>query len=100
MTQGPVTKLVSKNCDDLLWLGLLNQGIVDDNVLLPWKSKEVSIAVGTALAPVNDVKLRQREFKLLGKRLNRGLELSIWQRRESVEQRQDGAWIDGNHEDL
>ena len=100
MTQGPVTKLVSKNCDDFLWLGLLNQGIIDDNVLLPWKTKEVSIAVGAALASVDNVKLREWELELLGKCLNIGLELSIWQRRECVEQRQDGAWVDGNHEDL
>ena len=100
VTKRPVTELMSKNCDDFLRLGLFNQGIVDNNVLLPRKTEEVSIAVGAALASVNNVKLREWELELLSKCLNGGLELSIWQRRECIEQRQDGAWVDGNHEDL
>ena len=100
VTQRPVTKLVCENCNDLLWLGLLNQSIVDDNVLLPWETKEVSIAVGTALASVDNVELLERELELGSQGLDTRLQLAWLQRRKLIEQWQDGDWIDGNHEDL
>ncbi len=48
-----------KNSDNLLFVAFLNQGIVDDNVLLPWKTEEVSIAVRTALTAIDDEQLME-----------------------------------------
>jgi hypothetical protein len=48
---------MAQDGDDLLWLALLKQGVVDDNVLLPRQTIEVSIAVGATLAAINDVQL-------------------------------------------
>lgn len=86
--------------NDLLRLALLNQRVVDDNVLLPREPKEVRVAVRAALAPVNHVQLMQRELETLGQRLDTILELPLLQRRQLVEQREDGDRVDCNHEDL
>ena len=100
VAQAPVAKLVTQHSDNLLGFGLLNQGIVDDNVLLPWQTVEVSIAVGTALAAVNDMQLLERELKLLGKLLDTGLEFTRLEGRELVEQRQNNNGVNSNGEDL
>lgn len=100
MTKLPVTQLVRKNSNDLLRLALLNQGIVDHNVLLPGKTKEIGVGVGASLASINDVELVQRELEARGKRFNLGLELTVLERRQLVEQRQDSDGVDGDHEDL
>lgn len=100
VTQLPVTKLMGKDSDDLLALALLNQGIVDDNVLLPGETKEVGVGVGAALAAVNDVELVQGELEAGSESLDTGLELAILEGRQLVEQRQDSDRVDGDHEDL
>lgn len=100
MTQLPVTQLVRKNSNNLLGLALLNQGIVDNNVLLPGHAEEVSVAVGATLATVNDVQLRERELELLGQILDAALELTLLKGRELVEQRQNEDGVDGDHDDL
>ena len=100
MTLLPVAQLVRKNRNDLLRLALLNQRVVNDNVLLPRQTKEVRVAVRAALAPVNHVQLMQRELQALGQRLDAVLELPLLQRRQLVEQRENGDRVDCNHEDL
>lgn len=55
VSKTPVTKLVCKNSYNFLSLALLNQGIVNDNVLLPWHAEEVGVTVSTSLASVNDI---------------------------------------------
>lgn len=100
MAQRPVTKLMSEDRNDLLRLGLLNQSVVDDDVLLPWKAKEVGIAVGTALTSIDNVELLEGELELRGQSLNTGLQLAWLQRRKLVEQWEDGDRVDSNHEDL
>ena len=42
----------------------------------------------------------EREVELLGQGLNLGLELALLKRRQLVEQRQNGNWVDGDHENL
>lgn len=76
MAQTPVTELVAQNGDHLLRLALLQQGIINYDVLLPGQTIEVSIAVGTALAAIDDVQLRERELELLGKVLDTGFDLT------------------------
>lgn len=100
MAETPVAKLVAQHSNNLLRLGLLNQGIVDNNVLLPWQAVEVGIAVGTTLAAVNDMQLRQRELESLCQVLNTSLEFTGLKRRELVEQRQNCNGVDSNGEDL
>lgn len=100
MAQTPVAKLMAQDGDDLLGLALLKQGIVDDNVLLPGQTVEVSIAVGTTLAAIDDVQLREGELELLGKVLNTSLDLTRLQRGQLVEQRQNSDGVDSNGEDL
>lgn len=95
-----MAKLMAKHSNNLLRLGLLNQSIVDDNVLLPWQTIEVGIAVGTALAAVNDMELGEREVESLSQVLDTGLEFAGLKRRELVEQRQNRNGVDSNGEDL
>lgn len=100
MAELPVTQLVSKNSNNLIRLALLNQSIVDNNVLLPGKTKEVGVGVGASLASINDVELVQGELEACGERFNLGLELTIFERRELVEQGQNSNRVDSDHEDL
>lgn len=69
-------------------------------MLLPRQPEEVRIAVRAALAAVDDVELVQRKLQLLGQVLHSLLQLAGLQRRELVEQREDGDRVDGNHEHL
>lgn len=95
-----MAKLVREHSNDLLGFALLNQGIVDDNVLLPRQAKEVGVAVSRALATINHIELVQRKVEPLGQSLDSCLELARFQRRQLVKQRQNGDRVDGNHEDL
>lgn len=95
-----MAELVGQNSDNLLRLALLDQGIIDDDVLLPRQTEEVGIAVSAALATIDDVQLVQRKLQPLGQVLNALLQLAGLQGRELVEERKDGDGIDGNHEDL
>lgn len=95
-----MAKLMAKHSNNLLGLCLLDQSIVDDNVLLPWQTVEVGIAVGTALAPVNDMQLGEREFESLGQVLDTSLEFTGLKGRKLVEQRQNRNRVDSNGEDL
>ena len=100
VAQAPVTKFVAQNCDNLLGLALLKQGIVDDNVLLPWQTVEVGVAVGAALATVDNVEFRERELQLLGQVLDAGLDVTRFQGRKLVEEGQNNDRVDGDSEDL
>jgi len=95
-----VTELVGKDCNYLFGFALLNQGVVDDDVLLPWQTEEVSIAVRASLAAIDNMKLFKREVQAGSQPLNASLEWSRLQRRELVEQRQNRDWIDSDHENL
>jgi len=61
----PVTQLVSKNSLDLFGVRLLNQGIVDDNLLLPRQTGEVGVTVSTTLAAIDDLQFRERKVETL-----------------------------------
>lgn len=95
-----MAELVCENRNDLLGLALLDEGVVDDDVLLPWQTKEVGIAVGTSLASINDVELLEREVETRSESLDTGLECARVQRRELVEEWQDGDGVDSDHENL
>lgn len=82
-----MTKFVCKNCDYFLRLALLNESIVDDNMLLPWHAKEVSIAMSTSLTSINYVELGKRELQSFSKAFNTSLQVSRLERRELVEKR-------------
>lgn len=98
----PVTKLVTQDSLDFLVRALLEQGVEDDNLLLanPRQSSEVRIAVGTALATVDDLQLREREFELRRKRFDRVLELAGLERLKLVEQWHDEDGVDGHAQNL
>lgn len=91
---------MTEHGDNLFGFALLDQRIVDDNVLFPWKSVEVGIAVGTALAAVNNVQLMERELKTLRQIFDAGLQSTGFERRQLVEQGQDDDRVDGDGEDL
>jgi hypothetical protein len=91
---------VSKNSNNLIRVALLNESIVDDDVLLPGETKEIGVGVGASLASVNDIELVKRELEAGGESFNLGLELTILERRQLVEQRQNSNGVDGDHEDL
>ena len=95
-----MTKLVTQNSNNLVWLALLNQSVVDNNVLLPGQTEKVRVAVRTPLATVNDIQFLKRELQLPSEILNTGLQLTRLQRRQLVEQRQDSNGIDRDGENL
>lgn len=66
MAELPVAELMSQNSEDLLWFGLFQESIVDDNVLLPWEAVKECVGVSAALATIDDVQLVQGELELGG----------------------------------
>lgn len=95
-----MSQFVSQDRGHFLGFALLNQGIVDDNVLLPGQTEEIGVAVRASLAPVDNVQLSKGEFELRGQCLHRRLELAGFERGELVEQRCDKDRPDGDHEHL
>ena len=81
MTQLPVAELVRQNSNNLFRFALLNQGVVDNNVLLPGQTKEVGVAVSAALASINDEQLVKGEVELLSQGLGLSLKLAFLQGR-------------------
>lgn len=69
-------------------------------MFLPGKSKEVGIAVSTALATIDNVQFLKGEIQLPGQVLNTSLELARLQRRQLVKQRQDGNRVNSDSKDL
>jgi hypothetical protein len=98
----PMPELVCQHSLDLLLCALLQQRVEDDNLLLanPRKSSEVGVAVGAALAAVDDLQLRQRKLELRSQRLDTVLERSRLQWLELVEQRRNQDRVDGHGRDL
>ena len=100
VVQAPVTKLVAQHGNNLFRLALLEQSVVDDNVLLPRQTVKVRVAVGTALAAIDNMQIREWELELLGEVLNASLDSTRLQRRQLVKQRQNRNGVDGDREDL
>lgn len=100
VAQAPVSQLVCQDSSYLLSFTLFNQGIVDDNVLLPGQTEKVGVAVRASLATINDIQLRKRELELGSQRLHRRLQFAGFQRSELVEQRCDKDGPDGDHKHL
>lgn len=100
MTKAPVAELVCENGHDLLGLTLLDEGVVDDDVLLPRQTEEVGVAVGASLASIDNVELLEWEVEARCQAFDAGLECARIQRRELVEEWQDGDGVDGDHENL
>ena len=95
-----MTKFMTQDSNHLIRLTLLNQSVVDDNVLLPGESKEIGIAVGTALATVDNVQFLKGEIQLASQVLDTSLELTRLQGRQLVEQRQDSNRVNRDSKDL
>lgn len=100
MAKTPVAEFVSQNRSDLLGVTLFDQGIVDDNVLLPRHAKEVGVAVRAALAAINHKQFSQGKLEARGEVLNRSLEIAGFQRSKLVEQGCNGNGPDRDHEHL
>jgi len=100
MPETPVTKLMCQYRNNFLCLALLNQGVINHNMLLPWHAKEISIAVSTSLATINNIKLMKRELQPISKSLNTSLQVARLERRQLVEKGENRNRVYGNHEDL
>lgn len=98
--EAPVAKFMTKNSNNLLRFTLLNQGVVDDNMFLPWQTEKVGITVGASLASINDVQRLERKLELVGESLDACLEFSRFERGQLVEQRQDEDRVDGDGREL
>lgn len=85
---------------DLLGLALLDEGIIDNNVLLPGHSKEIGVAVGAPLTAINHVQLVERELELSSESLDSSLQFSGFQGSELVEEGHNDDWPDGDHDNL
>lgn len=66
MAELPVTEFMSQNSEDFLRLGLFQESIVDDNVLLPWEAVKECVGVSASLATIDDIQLVQGELELGG----------------------------------
>jgi hypothetical protein len=95
-----VTQLVREDSNNFLRGALLNQGVVDNNVLLPWQAEEICIAVCRPLAAIDDVQLGKGELETLGQCLNTGFQLTRLEGRQLVEQWENRDRVDCDHEDL
>jgi hypothetical protein len=95
-----MSQFMTEHSNNLLWFGLFNQGVINHDVLLPGKAKEVSIRVCASLASINHIQAAQWEFEVACQLLNTRLQLSWFQRGEFVEQGQDEGRVDGNGEEL
>lgn len=100
VAQTPVAQFMGQDSGDLLRFALLNQGVIDNDVLLPGHAKEVSIAVCASLAAVDDEQLSQRELKLGRESFDLSLQVTGFQRSKFIEQGRDDNGPDGDHEDL
>ena len=80
-----MAKLVAQHCNHLLRLALFDQGVVDDNMLLPGQTEEVGITVGTALAAVDHKQRFERELQPLSECLDPGLKFARLEGRQFIE---------------
>ena len=92
----PVTELMGQHRLDFLVGALFEKRVEDDNLLFPWKSREVGIAVRAPLAPVDDLQLRKRKLELVRKSVDCVLQRARLERSELVENRNDPDRVDSN----
>ena len=92
-----MSELMAKYGGDFLDVGLLDQGVVDDDLLFPWQTIEICVAVCTPFTTVNDIQFVEWEVEPFGKLLNRRSQLAGFHWRELVEERLDegGIYSDG-----
>lgn len=95
-----MSQFVRQNGSHFFGLALLNQGIVDYNVLLPWQTKEIGVAVRASFAPVDNIQLGEGKLELRSQCLDRRLEFASFQWGELVEQRCDEDGPNSDHEHL
>jgi hypothetical protein len=96
----PVAEFVGKNGDDLVGFRLFNQGVINDNVLLPWQTVKVGVGVRASLASINDKQFLQGEVVGGSQFLNLGLEFALLEGRQLVEQGLDKDGVCGGGEEL
>lgn len=95
-----MTELVREDGNNFLFLALLNQCVIDDNVLLPRKTEEISVTMRAALTAIDDEQFLEREVKFLCQRLGLSLQFAFLQRGQLVEKRQNEDGVDRDGEDL
>ena len=95
-----MAELVGEDRHYFLCLAFLDQGVVDDDLFLPWQAVEVGVAVGTPFATINNVQSAQWEVEPLCKCFDPGLEVPSFQRGQLVEQGQDEDRVDSDGEHL
>lgn len=81
----PVAQLVCQNCFHLFLGALFQEGVVDDNLLLPWEAGEVGIAVGASLAAIDNLEFAEWELELACQCIDTSLECSLLEWLEFVE---------------
>ena len=82
----PVTELVREDGLDFLCLALVDEGVVDDDLLLPGQAGEVGVAVGAALAAVDDVEGGEGEVEAGGEGFDARFEVAGGEGGEGVEE--------------
>ena len=97
----PVAELMSKHGDDLLLLGLIDEGVVEDDFLAhAGEAGEVRVGVGAALGAVDDLQLRKGEVEFSSKGFDSAAERPFGKGGEFVEDWDDDRGVDGDGEDL
>lgn len=96
----PVAQLVGEDGFDFGDGGLFDQGVVDDDLLLPGQTREVGVAVRASLAAVDDVEFCERELEALGQGFHLLLEGPGLEGGEFIEERYDEDGIDSYRGEL
>lgn len=81
-----MAELVGEDSLNLCRRRLLNERVVEDNLLGPGETVEVSVRVRRALAAIDDVEVLEGELELGGERLDTGADLASGNGGELVEQ--------------
>src|SRR5579862_5420175 len=100
MSKSPMAKFVCENRYNFLCLRFLDKSVVDDDMFLPGHPEEVSIAVCTAFASVNDIELMKRKLEPRSQRFDTSFQVAGLEGCQFVEKWENCNRIDCDHENL
>ena len=96
----PVAEFMSKYGFYLLWLGLFDQGVENDDMFAPRKTKEVGIGMARPFRAVDFVEVFKRETHPPSQSLNAIPKFPSSERRKFVKERLDNQRNQNDHDQL
>lgn len=96
----PVTEFMSEYGFYLLWLGLFDQSVENDDMFAPRKTKEIGIGMARPFGAVDFVEVLKREAHPPSQGLNAIPKFTSSERREFVKERLDNQRYQNDHDQL